>query len=149
MLRFLSVGLFLALVGCGTARYTQVTPYGGTIELSGERDKAQEQAGQLMTQKCGPNNFVVLQEGEEPVGTDTYMQKNTAAAAQYNGDSATAQQQTTGVQSTRTATVWRIHFQCNNAGAPPPPPAPPGPAGGPPPPPTGDNPPPQPPQQQY
>ena len=29
MLRFLSVGSFLALVGCGTARYTQVTPYGG------------------------------------------------------------------------------------------------------------------------
>jgi len=133
MVRKLSLGLCLAVAACGSAQYIQRTQTGGTIQLDGDRNKAMEQATSYMAQHCGPNNYQVVQEGLEPVGTDTYTRQDTAAAAQQNGNTATGASSTTGVQSTRTATAWRIHYQCGAAGgaAPPPPMG----AGAPPPPP--------------
>jgi hypothetical protein len=145
MLRKLSFGLILALAACGSARVIQRTQAGGVIELSGDRGKAMEQANQEMASHCGPNNFTIVQEGEEAVGTDTYSQQNTnygqGTSTSPDGQQQVTQggQQTNAVQSTRTATAWRVHYQCNGAGGPPPPgAAPPPPAGAPPaPPPAG------------
>lgn len=116
---------------------------GGVIELSGDRGKAMEQAGAEMSAHCGPNNFTIVQEGEEAIGTDTFAREDTEAASQTSrsGRRTSSGQTTTGQVSTRTATAWRVHYQCNGAGAPPPGPAPapeaapPAPEAGPPPPP--------------
>src|SRR5688572_17928297 len=144
MLRKVSLGLFLALAACGSARVIQRTQAGGVIELQGDRGKAMEQANQEMAAHCGPNNYTIVQEGEEAVGTDTYSREDTSAQAgqSRSGRRQYADQTTTGQTSTRTATAWRVHYQCNNAqgpapmaqpapqpapgGPPPPPPPPPG-----------------------
>lgn len=138
MLRKLSLGLILALAACGSARVIQRTQAGGVIELQGDRGKAMEQANQEMSAHCGPNNYTIVQEGEEAIGTDTYSREDTSAAATQSRSGRTqyADQTTTGQQSTRTATAWRVHYQCNAAaggppmaqpaaGQPPPPPPPP------------------------
>ena len=140
MLRKLSLGLILALAACGSARVIQRTQAGGVIELNGDRGKAMEQANQEMAAHCGPNNYTIVQEGEEAIGTDTYSREDTSAAATQSRSGRTqyADQTTTGQQSTRTATAWRVHYQCNGqpgapmaqpaaapAGGPPPPPPPP------------------------
>ena len=133
MLRKLSLGLVVILAACGSARVIQRTQSGGVIELSGDRGKAMEQANQDMAGHCGPNNFTIVQEGEEAVGTDTYTREDTnnQEHTSRNGRTTTGDQTTQGQTSTRTATAWRVHYQCNGAGGPPPgPPA----AGGPPPP---------------
>jgi len=144
MLRKLSLGLIVALAACGSARVIQRTQVGGVIELQGDRGKAMEQAQQEMTAHCGPNNYTIVQEGEEAIGTDTYSREDTSAQASQSrsGRRQYADSTTTGQTSTRTATAWRVHYQCNNAGAPPPmaqpaagPQQPPGPPGPPPPPP--------------
>jgi hypothetical protein len=142
MLRKASLGLILALAACGSARVIQRTQAGGVIELQGDRGKAMEQANQEMSAHCGPNNYTIVQEGEEAIGTDTYTREDTAADSRTSRDGrrSSADSTTTGQQSTRTATAWRVHYQCNGAaGAPAPmgPPATPaaGPAGPPPPPP--------------
>jgi len=131
MLRKLSLGLIVALAACGSARVLQRTQTGGVIELSGDRGKAMEQANQDMAAHCGPNNFTIVQEGEEAVGTDTYTREDTndTSHASRSGRTTTNDSTTQGQTSTRTATAWRVHYQCNGAGGPPP-----GPAGGPPPP---------------
>ncbi len=141
MLRNISLGLLVVLAACGSARVIQRTQTGGVIELAGDRGKAMEQANSEMSSHCGPNNFTIVQEGEEAVGTDTYTQQNTQDTehSSRTGRTTTEQQQTQGVQSTRTATAWRVHYQCNGAGGPPPTAA-----GGPPPPPPGGAPPPDP-----
>jgi len=130
------------VAACGSARVIQRTQTGGTIELSGDRSKAMEQANQEMASHCGPNNYTIVQEGEEAVGTDTYTNQNTQYGQGTNTSPDGTQQVTQGgqntqqVQSTRTANAWRVHYQCNNAGAPPPGPAmQPQPMGAPPPPP--------------
>ena len=146
MLRKLSLGLILALAACGSARVIQRTQAGGVIELNGDRGKAMEQANQEMAAHCGPNNYTIVQEGEEAIGTDTYSREDTSAAATQSRSGRTqyADSTTQGQTSTRTATAWRVHYQCKGAqpaaapmgppaGAPPAP----GPAGGPPPPPPG------------
>jgi hypothetical protein len=143
MLRKVSLGLIVILASaCGSARVIQRTQSGGVIELSGDRGKAMEQANADMASHCGPNNFTIVQEGEEAVGTDTFSQQNTSdqTQASRSGRTVTNDSQTTGQTSTRTATAWRVHYQCNGAGGPPPgPPAGPPPndpnAGGAPPPP--------------
>ena len=144
MLRKASLGLIMALAACGSARLIQQTPQGGTLELQGDHGKAMEDANNQMAAQCGPNNFTIMQQGEEPVGTDTYVQQNdtTTDRTSRNGRRTTTDQQTNTVQSTRTATVWRVHYQCNGAMPaaamqPPPPPGdqqqpPPGPPQGPP-----------------
>ena len=136
MLRKFSLGLILALAACGSARVIQRTQAGGVIELQGDRGKAMEDANQQMASHCGPNNYTIVQEGEEAVGTDTYTREDTNAASQTSRSGRTTQagSTTTGQQSTRTATAWRVHYQCNGAGGPapqpaaaqPPPPPPPG-----------------------
>jgi hypothetical protein len=145
MLRKVSLGLIVVLAGaCGSARVIQRTQSGGVIELSGDRGKAMEQANADMASHCGPNNFTIVQEGDEAVGTDTYTQENTQGQDQTSrsGRTTTTDQSTQGQTSTRTATAWRVHYQCNGAGGPPPPataggPPPGPPAGGAPPPPPG------------
>jgi len=145
MLRKVSLGLILALAACGSARVIQRTQTGGVIELQGDRGKAMEQANQEMASHCGPNNYTIVQEGEEAVGTDTYTREDTSAGQQTSRDgrTTTGGATTTGQQSTRTATAWRVHYQCNGAAGGPQPmpaaaPAPAGaPAGAPPPPPPG------------
>ena len=145
MLRKVTLGLVLALAACGSARVIQRSQTGGVIELQGDRGKAMEQANSEMASHCGPGNYQITQEGEEAIGTDTYSREDTSAASQTSRSGRTTQagSTTTGAQSTRTATAWRVHYQCANAGAPPPPPAaaapPPGapPAGGAAPPPPG------------
>ena len=128
MLRNISLGLLVALAACGSARVIQRTQSGGVIELNGDRGKAMEQANSEMASHCGPNNFTITQEGEEAVGTDTVQQQNTSedTAVSKNGRRSATDTATTNTTSTRTATAWRVHYQCNGAGAPPP-------AGGPPP----------------
>jgi hypothetical protein len=139
MFRKLSLGLIVVLAAaCGSARVIQRTQAGGVIELNGDRGKAMEQANQEMAAHCGPNNYTIVQEGEEAIGTDTYSREDTSAAATQSRSGRTqyADSTTQGQQSTRTATAWRVHYQCNNAGGGAPVAAPAGPpAGGPPPPP--------------
>jgi hypothetical protein len=140
------MGLVVVLAACGSARVIQRTQTGGIIELQGDRSKAMEQANQEMASHCGPNNYTIVQEGDEAIGTDTYSQQNQQDTehTSRSGRTTTNDSQTQGVQSTRTATAWRVHYQCNNAGAPPPGGVPMGPPpGAPPGPPPGDPPPPQ------
>ena len=59
---------------------------GGVLELVGDREAAMRAATQDMGHHCGPNNFTIVQEGEEPVETTP-----------------------AGVK-----TAWRVHYQCNN-----------------------------------
>ena len=135
-MRKVSLAFVLVLAACGSARVIQRTQTGGVIELQGDRGKAMEQANQEMSRHCGPNNFTITQEGEEAIGTDTYSREDTSATADEsrNGRHQRADSTTTGVQSTRTATAWRVHYSCNGAGGPapmdpnaaPPPPPPPG-----------------------
>lgn len=136
MLRTLSLGLVLALAACGSAKVINRTQTGGVIQLDGDRGKAMEQANSEMAKHCGPGNYTITQEGEEAIGTDTYSREDTASdsSVSRSGRHASSDSTTTGVQSTRTATAWRVHYTCNGAGGPPPG----GPAaGGPPPPPEG------------
>jgi hypothetical protein len=137
MLRKLSLGLFIVLAACGSARVIQRNQNGGVIELSGDRGKAMEDANSQMASHCGPNNYQIVQEGEEAVGTDTFTREDTSqdSAQSRSGRRSSTDTTTTGQQSTRTATAWRVHYQCNGAGGGPPP-------GGPPPPPAAAPPPP-------
>jgi hypothetical protein len=144
MLRKVSLGLFIVLAACGSARVIQRNQSGGVIELSGDRGKAMEQANQEMSAHCGPNNYQITQEGEEAIGTDTVVQEDTAqdSRSSRSGRRSSTDTSTTQQTSTRTATAWRVHYQCNGAGGGPPPPGPgPGGPGGdpgaPPPPPPG------------
>lgn len=137
MLRTLALGLVVALAACGSARVISRTQAGGVIELQGDRGKAMEQANQEMSAHCGPGNFTITQEGEEAIGTDTVQTEDTAedTRTSRSGRRQSTDSSTVATTSTRTATAWRVHYQCNGAaGAPPPP----GPAAAPPPPPGGD-----------
>lgn len=141
MLRKISVGLFLVLAACGSARVVSRTQAGGIIELNGDRGKAMEQATQEMAAHCGgPGSYQITQEGEEVIGQDTFTREDTAqdSKTSRSGRRSSTDTTTTGQTSTRNATAWRIHYSCGSAGGPPPPPpggAPPPPAGGEPPPP--------------
>ena len=130
MFRKVSLGLIVALAACGSARVIQRNQTGGVIELSGDRGKAMEQANSDMASHCGPNNFTIVQEGEEAIGTDTVSRDTTQDHTSRTGRTTT--ETTQGQTSTRTATAWRVHYQCNGAGGPPPPVAGPAPGGPPP-----------------
>jgi len=138
MLRKISVGLFLVLAACGSAKVISRTQAGGVIELQGDRGKAMEQATQEMAAHCGgPGSYQIVQEGEEVIGQDTVTREDTAqdSKTSRSGRRQSTDTTTTAQTSTRNATAWRIHYQCNSAaGAPP--------AGGPPPPEAGGPPPP-------
>jgi len=139
MLRKVSSGLLVSFLvlgaACGSARVIQRNQSGGVIELSGDRGKAMEDANAQMASHCGPNNWQITQEGEEAIGTDTVVREDTTSdsATSRSGRRSSSDTTTTGQQSTRTATAWRIHYQCNGAaGGPPPGPGPGGPPPGPP-----------------
>lgn len=139
--RSLILGSMVTLAACGTARVIHRDQIGGVIELNGDRGKAMEQANQEMATQCGPNNFTVVQEGEEAIGTDTYTREDQATDSKTsnNGRRSATDSTTTAQQSTRTATAWRVHYQCGGAavgaGGPPPGSEPPPPGSEPPPPP--------------
>ena len=57
MLRKVSLGLFVVLAACGSARVIQRTQAGGVIELSGDRGKAMEQANQEMAASLRPEQL--------------------------------------------------------------------------------------------
>jgi hypothetical protein len=135
MLRKVSVGLFVVLAACGSARVIQRTQEGGVIELAGDRAKAMEQASAEMAAHCGgPGSYNIVQEGEEAIGTDTYVREDTSTDSKTSrsGRRSSTDTTTTGASSTRTATAWRVHYRCGGAGGPPPGsmPPPPPPAGG-------------------
>jgi hypothetical protein len=127
MLRTLALGLVVALSACGSARVISRTQAGGVIELQGDRGKAMEQANAEMNAHCGPGNFTITQEGEEAVGTDTVTTEDTAedTRTSRSGRRQSTDSSTVQTTSTRTATAWRVHYQCNGAGGGPPPPPPP------------------------
>ncbi len=144
MLRKISVGLFLVLTACGSAKVIQRNQTGGVIELQGDRGKAMEQATAEMAAHCGgPGSWQVTQEGEEVIGQDTFVREDTTEASKTSrsGRRNRTDTTTTGQTSTRNATAWRIHYTCNSAAGAPPPPPPGGDPAAPPPPP-GDAPPP-------
>lgn len=128
---------FVALAACGTARVIHRDQVGGVIELQGDRGKAMEQANQEMAAHCGPNNFTITQEGEEAIGTDTFAREDQATDSKTSksGRKSATDTTTTQQQSTRTATAWRVHYQCGGGpavgaggqppGGPPPEPPPP------------------------
>ena len=93
----------LVLAACGNARIIQMTPAGGIIELQDDRSKAMEQATGQMNQKCGANNFTIVQEGWEP--TDPQSAQQEPPPAQPTTDSKPS------------GMAWRIHFQCNGVGS--------------------------------
>lgn len=130
MLRKLSVGLFLGLLmtACGAARPIHRDQQGGVLELQGDHGKAMEDAGQQMAAHCGPNNFTIVSEGEEAVGTDTIAteDQSTQEKTSRNGRRTRSDTTTTNTTSTRTATAWRVHYQCGAPGVGGPPPGPPG-----------------------
>ncbi|HEX2686420.1 MAG TPA: hypothetical protein VHN14_07370 [Kofleriaceae bacterium] len=136
------VGSLVALAACGTARVIHQDQVGGVIELQGDHGKAMEQASQEMATHCGANNFTVVSQGEEAIGTDTFTREDQATDSKTsrNGRRSATDSTTTAQTSTRTATAWRVHYQCGTGapmGAGGPPGGPP-PAGGPPPPPPGN-----------
>lgn len=129
MLRKISVGLFLVLAACGSAKVIQRTQVGGVIELQGDRGKAMEQATQEMAAHCGgPGSWQITQEGEEVIGQDTFVREDTSEASKTSrsGRRNRTETTTTGQQSTRNATAWRIHYTCNSAAGQQPPPGPAG-----------------------
>jgi hypothetical protein len=94
----------------GRARPVQRTQTGGIIALEGDRQKASEEASQLMAQHC-QGQYQVVEEGEHVVGTDT-----AAASESYEGRHGTYEE---GGESTREATEWRIKYVCGAGGPPP------------------------------
>jgi hypothetical protein len=122
MLRVATVTLLCSfLLACGSARLVHRTQTGGTIALQGDRNKAMENAHQMMQQHCqGP--YQIVEEGEVVVGTDTQHGEES-----YVAEDGTLVQQ--GGSSTRQAKEWRVTYTCAAAAAPPPaapPHAPPG-----------------------
>lgn len=95
MLRKVSLGLIVALAGCGTAQLVHRTQYSGVLELQGDRGKAMDVASSEMAAHCGANNYTIVQEGYEPPGPPG------------------------GPRGPGGGMVWRVHYQCNApAGAP-------------------------------
>lgn len=91
-------------VGCGGARLVHLSHNGGVIALEGDRNKAVEQAHQIMADHCaGP--YKVLEEGEE-VGE---------AEAAPADDS---------LESMSDGSEWRMRYVCGNGPAVAPAPGP-------------------------
>jgi hypothetical protein len=130
MLGAVMLGAVMMLAGCGTARLIHRDQVGGVIELQGDRGKAMEQANEEMAVHCGPDNFTIVDEGEEAIGTDTVTRKDQTTDSKTPGTRRrpATDSTTTAQQSTPTATAWRVHYQCGIAAVGtdgPPPPRPP------------------------
>lgn len=140
MLRKLSSGLLLGALllvsACGAARVVRRDQTGGIIELQGDRGEAMKQANGEMNAHCGPNNWTIVQEGEEVIGQDTYTREDTASDSKTSrsGRRSSTDTTTAAATSTRDAVAWRVHYQCGGGQMGGPPPGPPaGPPPGPPP----------------
>ena len=59
------------LLGCasGSAEYTNVTPYSGTLQLHGGDRSAMSHARDMMAKQCGSGNYAVLQDWHDAAGT--------------------------------------------------------------------------------
>jgi hypothetical protein len=68
------------------ARVVARTSSGGVLELAGDREKAMNLANEDMEHHCGPQQYTIVQEGEEAIGAE-------------NGG---------------TTTAWRVHYQCSH-----------------------------------
>ncbi len=98
-------------VGCGGARVVHLSETGGVIALEGDRNKAVEQAHQIMADHCaGP--YKVLEEGEQV------------------GDAEEGGPVDESVESTSDGSEWRMRYVCGAGPAVAPGPNPGGPAGG-------------------
>jgi hypothetical protein len=82
--------------GPGEGRVIARTRAGGIVELTGDRTTAMEQAQKEMEAHCGPNNFAIVQEGEEVIGTDAVS----------------------GAGTVKTEVAWRVHYQCSGPSSP-------------------------------
>lgn len=71
--------LGLLAAGCGTARYLQKTPTGGTLELEGDPAKANAEAKRLMADHCR-SGYKVVSEGERFTGTEAERRQATKMA---------------------------------------------------------------------
>jgi hypothetical protein len=98
-----------ASVGCGAARIVHRTPAGGVVALEGDRNKAMEQAHQLMADHCG-GPYQIMSEGEHVVGTD--RAQSTESYVTEEGEVVEERG-----ESTREATEWRLRYSCGNAPA--------------------------------
>jgi hypothetical protein len=93
--RWLGFGL-VVVAACGTARLIHQDQEGGIIQLDGDRGQALNDAALMMTQQCGPGNFHLLSQGEEPIGTTTTSDGS--------------------AQEVRPVVAWRIHYVCGRNG---------------------------------
>jgi len=99
MFRVWWLGLAVA-AGCGTARMIHQDQEGGIIQLDGNRDEAVRDAVQLMAQQCGANNFHLVSQGDEPVGTSMTSSRDGSNS------------------EVRPVMAWRIHYECGSGAAP-------------------------------
>jgi|ERR1700733_10737896 hypothetical protein len=101
MLRTWWFGFAVAAGGCGTARMIHQDQEGGVIQLDGDRDNAIRNAVELMALQCGANNFHLVSQGDEPVGTSLTTTSRDGSASEV-----------------RPVMAWRIHYLCGSAAAP-------------------------------
>jgi hypothetical protein len=59
------VAIVAVVAACGTAHVVEQTSVGGTLELSGDRGKAIDEANHEMDARCGPNKWTITQAGVE------------------------------------------------------------------------------------
>jgi hypothetical protein len=89
------------------------TQYGGIIALEGNRNKALESAHREMAAHCrGRDNYRVILEGEEPIGTITEYGERTDVDPYGESKG--------GVTETTTKTEYRIHYECGVGPSEPP-----------------------------
>lgn len=83
--------LAMALFACGNARLVQRYPSGGVFALGGNHGVAMGKARNAMAEQCAPDGYVIIEEGEEPIGTRW------------------------SIRGIRTVTEWRVRYQCTGA----------------------------------
>lgn len=98
-----------ATVGCGGARVVHRSQSSGVIALEGDRNKAMEQAHQLMAEHCG-GPYQIMEEGEHVVGTN--RAQSTESYVNEEGEVIEERGEVT-----RDATEWRLRYTCGNAPA--------------------------------
>jgi hypothetical protein len=113
MLRNTALALVIVAAACGSSRVVRRTQYGGIIALEGNRNKALESAHREMAAHCrGRDNYRVILEGEEPIGTITEYGERTDVDPYGESKG--------GVTETTTKTEYRIHYECGVGPSEPP-----------------------------
>jgi len=122
MLRKVSSGLlvsFLAL-GCrvAVARAHQSNPERRSCSCTVIAARRWRMPTRRWRPIAGPNNWQITQEGEEAIGTDTFSPRTRRRTPRRRAAPSLEQRyHHHRQQSTRTATAWRIHYQCKRAAA--------------------------------